>query len=509
MSRLDRFAVGVSASVLVMTSLVSEARAQGCIVARQSADVAGGGAFFEPGQWQLALASRWFRSSRHFVGTHEQTERATDGTQTPNDVMTFALEASYALSKRAWLSATLPYFIGERSEPVYAADQKTVVARSRTSARGVGDVIVGARAWVLDPERFSHGNVALGLGLKLPTGQDEATSAVVSATGPTEVRTVDPSIQPGDGGLGLVLSLQAFQEIAKVSLYASATYLVSPRETNGVPTFRPRASEAFASVPDAYLARTGATLSLGRGVSVGLGARFEGTPVNDLVGGSDGFRRPGYTLSIEPSAGYATGPFALAVSVPAALVRNRQQSEPERRDGVQGDAAFADVSILLGVTYRFAAPTIHEPMHQSAAAPMGETTTFGELPLALHPVGDQARLGEKLTVVNLWATWCQPCRDEIPLLNAIAARFADRGVTVVGVSLDDAPGEIARFRREVPMAYPTFWAGPDAAIPLGEGALPTTLVLDARGAVVSRLRGVLSPGVLDAKLSALLGEAGP
>lgn len=95
------------------------------------------------------------------------------------------------------------------------------------------------------------------------------------------------------------------------------------------------------------------------GLSASLGWRIEGIPVYDLVGGSGGFRRPGYVTSIEPSLAYMKGRTTLSLNVPVALVRNRTQSvtdkETERLTGKprQGDAAFADYSVSVGFGYRF------------------------------------------------------------------------------------------------------------------------------------------------------------
>jgi hypothetical protein len=105
------------------------------------------------------------------------------------------------------------------------------------------------------------------------------------------------------------------------------------------------------SIADLYLARTGVTYSGAswKGFGVGLGGRLEGVPVEDLIGDSDGFRRPGYALSIEPALSYSRGPHAVSLAVPVALYRNRTRSVPDRLEpGRHGDAAFADYVVMLG-----------------------------------------------------------------------------------------------------------------------------------------------------------------
>ena len=92
---------------------------------------------------------------------------------------------------------------------------------------------------------------------------------------------------------------------------------------------------------------------------VALGARLEGIPVYDLIGGSGDFRRPGYIWSVEPAAAYQVKKMNFFVSVPFAVARNRTQSVTDKENSVtqskhvQGDAAFADYVVNLGFSIKF------------------------------------------------------------------------------------------------------------------------------------------------------------
>ena len=116
------------------------------------------------------------------------------------------------------------------------------------------------------------------------------------------------------------------------------------------------------SVPDQYMARAGFNYGLKRKLqdfSVSLGGRLEGIPVHDIVGGSEGFRRPGYIISVEPGITYMVKETTFYVQVPIAAIRCRTQSVPDKettaQTGVytQGDAAFADYLINVGFSKRF------------------------------------------------------------------------------------------------------------------------------------------------------------
>jgi hypothetical protein len=95
------------------------------------------------------------------------------------------------------------------------------------------------------------------------------------------------------------------------------------------------------------------------GLLFNLGARVDGVPVEDLVGGSDGFRRPGYSVSIEPGLSAMLESWSLSLYTPVALYRNRQRSVADEQwteaTGIDrhGDAAFADFSIPFSLAKRF------------------------------------------------------------------------------------------------------------------------------------------------------------
>jgi hypothetical protein len=84
-----------------------------------------------------------------------------------------------------------------------------------------------------------------------------------------------------------------------------------------------------------------------------FGGRIEGVAVTDLFGPSDGFRRPGYALSLEPGFSYTRGRDTWLVNVPVAVSRNRKRSVSDFQDGRHGDAAFADYVLLLGYSRNF------------------------------------------------------------------------------------------------------------------------------------------------------------
>ena len=104
----------------------------------------------------------------------------------------------------------------------------------------------------------------------------------------------------------------------------------------------------------------------------------------------------------------------------------------------------------------------------------------------------------KVVLVNFWATWCGPCREEIPYLVQLAARYPDH-LTVIGVS-EDAGGVdlVASFAAQYGVNYPIVMSTPDIkrAFP-GVVALPTSFVVDPEGRIVESHVGLISPIVLE------------
>lgn len=308
-----------------------------------------------PNRWQVSMNYRYQYSHRHFVGPEEQHERAEERSQVKNTIHLAEVGIRYNPHPQWSFSLNIPYFTAERSSPLRDAN-RVVVDRAITEASGLSDITLTARRLLWKPLEHPNGNISMGLGVKIPTGDYDAyddRERLVNGQRVFSDESVDQSIQPGDGGWGILLDLQYFQRIGQTNgaVYASTTYLSNPRSTNGVPTFRNNRGEEVMSVADQYVARVGASYAgkSWKGFGGSMGLRLEGVPVEDLIGDSNGFRRPGYAISVEPGISYSRGPYTFALAVPYALYRNRTRSVPDRAvPGRHGDAAFADYVILFG-----------------------------------------------------------------------------------------------------------------------------------------------------------------
>lgn len=312
------------------------------------------------GPWQVSLNYRYQKSDRHFRGPEEEENRQAEGSEVINRINLAEIGIRYSPNPQWSFSLNIPYLMAERSSPIRDSN-RVVVDRSVVEANELSDITLSARRLLWKPQEHPNGNLAFGLGIKFPTGKHDVyddRERLVNGQRVITNESVDQSIQPGDGGWGAIVDAQLFQRIGQSggTFYLSGTYLINPEGTNGTPTFRGSVGEEVMSIADQYVARIGASYSRTswRGLGLSLGGRLEGVPVEDLIGDSDGFRRPGYAISAEPGLSYTRGAYNFSLAVPIALYRNRTRSVPDRMvPGRHGDAAFADYVVMVGFGQRF------------------------------------------------------------------------------------------------------------------------------------------------------------
>lgn len=134
-------------------------------------------------------------------------------------------------------------------------------------------------------------------------------------------------------------------------------------------------------------------------------------------------------------------------------------------------------------------------------APAFELTTLSGESLSL-----EERRGDVI-LLNFWATWCGPCIIEIPDLQELHETYGERGLTVLGVSVEEGEEDLVRdFVAEMGMTYPVAVDAEIADAFGGVYGLPTTFVIDRNGQVVERIIGLFPTQEMTPRLQALLDE---
>ena len=139
------------------------------------------------------------------------------------------------------------------------------------------------------------------------------------------------------------------------------------------------------------------------------------------------------------------------------------------------------IAVLLPVVLAACAgPRLRERSSSSVGRPLSLTAPD----LDGREVDIAARLGRKVTVVDFWATWCEPCKEQMPVLDGMARELEGRGLAVYGVSVDEDRSQLTAFLQERPVAFPILWdKGAARLSQLDVSSMPVTLIVDRRGVI--------------------------
>jgi hypothetical protein len=351
MKHANRYSLGFVA--VLVTFAGCNAQAQGCVAAHTNQRTfdelidSGTTGSVSP-NWihnlTVDVGYRVFNSNKYFQGSNEIARP----TAVRNHQNIFDIGLEYRLSSQWSILADVPVYDGTRNQ-IYPPMGIFQVS-------GLGDITLGAQRWIFRPPTENGGNIAVSAQVKLPTGIDDATGSALYQ-GKIIKATADQSMQPGDGSWGFNVGTQAYKSLwPHASAYGQATYLFNPRDTNGVTTFRSQPGQGVMSVTDQYLYRGGVSQGMPklRGLALSLGVRGEGVPVRDLLGDSNGFRRPGSIVSIDPGLMFRYKRDTVSVNGPWALYRDRPPSVPEIQYHItNGDAFFADYTVIATLSHHF------------------------------------------------------------------------------------------------------------------------------------------------------------
>lgn len=132
-----------------------------------------------------------------------------------------------------------------------------------------------------------------------------------------------------------------------------------------------------------------------------------------------------------------------------------------------------------------------------------QTPNFELIDLEGNTINLKDTLG-KIRIVDFWATWCPPCRAEIPHFNALVAKYPD--LVILGVALDqEGPEVVKSFAKEFDIQYPILMGTTQAIKAFGKiESIPTTFVIDQDGLIIKKYVGYRSQSVFESDIQALL-----
>ena len=169
-------------------------------------------------------------------------------------------------------------------------------------------------------------------------------------------------------------------------------------------------------------------------------------------------------------------------------------------------------AVASGSTHRATTPPVtrRPSSSPSTTAPSGAPTGPAAPAFALPTLDgghvSLAQLAGRPVVVNFWASWCHPCRQEFPLFRAALARHRAQGLTIVGISFQDIPSDARAFVEQQHADW-TFATDDDGAVAAAYGVrpVPETFYVRRDGTLAGRRFGITSAHELERDLTAILG----
>ena len=353
--------------LLLILPIYFKASSQGCIPMR---NIAGFGQYnladnaFSTSRWQLNINNRYFKSHRDFKGSDDQK------TAVQNKAVVNSFTTDISISRMmtdGWsVYLSVPIAANKREASVEHGGPNTT--RRTTESFGLGDIRLTAYKWLFRPTVRQKANIQLGLGIKFPTGDYEYEDFFYRNDSTKVLSPVNPSIQLGDGGTGIITELNFFYFLNRaqtISAYVNLYYMLNPREQNGVsftagripPRLDSLAGNIVMSVPDQYSLRAGINANI-KNWALSFGIRDEGSPVHDLLGGSEGVRRAGHNISVEPGLVFKMKTISLYTYVPVTVYREIRQNVPDRQKSAYLGTPFvspggsADYQVFVGALFK-------------------------------------------------------------------------------------------------------------------------------------------------------------
>jgi len=172
----------------------------------------------------------------------------------------------------------------------------------------------------------------------------------------------------------------------------------------------------------------------------------------------------------------------------------------QRRALVLATLAIAAAAIVAVATYFHSAPGTSGP-----ASLTGRAAPSFTVPSLDGSQSSVAAYRGRIVLLNLWATWCPPCRAEMPDLQRFYQRYARSGVTVIGVDQGESGSRASQFARSLGIRYPILLdRSQQYGAVYAAAGLPTTIVIDRAGTIRAAFDGPLSFDQMAAAVSSLL-----
>ncbi len=324
------------------------------------------------GEWEIDSNFTHFATNEEFRGSDLRTDLIATNSQVTEGGDTLDFQGTYGLTRKINLAVDAPIVLWSHWSTVLAG------TRYDQKAHGLADMVVGARMWLFNCESHTDQNLAIGLGLRLPTGNSDYEVLYPNSLGKDVAsRPVFPAIQPGSGALGLRLTVEGFRQFRHFSVYGTGLYIFSLKSQNDTlalgAALSPAGPQAVAenvrylSTPDSYLAHVGVAVPIphGRGIAALFAGRIAGVPVYNVLTSTSGFRQPGYFVTVDPGLSWDTKLASYSVVVP---LRVSQYVGPDFT-GSPKNSDFSKAQLQIGVMFHLGGRRRESAVETAAGKP--------------------------------------------------------------------------------------------------------------------------------------------
>jgi cytochrome c biogenesis protein CcmG, thiol:disulfide interchange protein DsbE len=177
-------------------------------------------------------------------------------------------------------------------------------------------------------------------------------------------------------------------------------------------------------------------------------------------------------------------------------------SQPERKGFSAGSIVLMVGIVVAAAVIGLALVRQKQAQPQSGAAPDFTVTTYDGETMALQD------LRGKIVVVNFWASWCIPCKEEAPFLQSVSERYRDQDVVILGIAYSDIDAQSLEFIERYAITYPN---APDNGTRVSDAyhitGVPETFVIDRQGNIAYFFYAQVPEETLIAVLDRLIGSA--
>lgn len=158
------------------------------------------------------------------------------------------------------------------------------------------------------------------------------------------------------------------------------------------------------------------------------------------------------------------------------------------------------VALLVGASLltKPGNPELHKGalIDQPAPAIEGETVDGKKISLADYK--------GKVVLINFWATWCGPCKQELPTLVALKKKYGAQGLEIIGLVSNDNLKNATDYAKDNQMDWPQLTATPEIGSLYGINAIPASFVVDRKGQIAATIEGLVEPDILESEVKAHL-----